>query len=123
MRASRSGVAQDQIQAALGSQVPQCLQGRADQRRPGVALVLEHPRFGQVSPELPGVLAQRRGLRRDRLVLLLPGARYPMAECHLREHRDDFPDPSRFDLVDPIIWRFEQTNAERAEISRSDGSQ
>ena len=37
------GVAQHHVHAALGGQVPQRLQGRADQRRAGMALVLEHP--------------------------------------------------------------------------------
>ncbi len=32
---------------------------------------------GDVKPQLLGVCAQRRGLRRDRLVLLLPGRRHP----------------------------------------------
>ena len=67
------GVDEHHIDAALGREVAQRVQGRADQRRPGVALVLEHPLLGQVSPELPGVLAQRRRLRPDRLVFLLPG--------------------------------------------------
>ena len=42
-----------------------------------MALVLEHPLFRDVKPGLRGVLAQRRGLRPDRLVLLLPGAGDP----------------------------------------------
>ena len=45
------GIAQHHIDAALGGQVTQRLQGRADQRRPGMTLVLEHPLLGQVSPQ------------------------------------------------------------------------
>ena len=78
------GVDEHHIDAALGGQVTQRLQGRADQGRPGMTLVLEHPFFGQVSPELPGVLAQRRGLRPDRLVLLLPGAGDPGVDRRAR---------------------------------------
>src|SRR5712691_11994562 len=40
-------------------------------------LVLEHPLLGDLKPALGSVLAQRRGLRADRLVLLLPGAGHP----------------------------------------------
>src|SRR6478672_10414218 len=42
-----------------------------------MALVFEDPFFRDVKPVLRGVLAQRRGLRPDRLVLLLPGAGDP----------------------------------------------
>src|SRR5215213_5368673 len=60
-----------------GDQVAQPLQRRPHQGGAGVALVFEHPVVGDVKPQLLGVRAQRRGLRRDRLVLLLSGRRHP----------------------------------------------
>ena len=78
------GVAQHHVHAALGGQVPQRLQGRADQRRAGMALVFEDPLLRDVKPGLRGVLAQRRGLRPDRLVLLLPGAGDPGVDRRAR---------------------------------------
>src|SRR5215207_9371187 len=71
------GIDQHHVQAALGGQVPQRLQARTDQRGAGVSLVLEHPLRRNLKPVLRGMLAQRRGLRADRLVLLLPGRRHP----------------------------------------------
>ena len=82
------GVAQHHIHAPLGGQVAQRFQGGADQRRPGVALVLEHPLLRQVSPQLPGVGAQRRRLRADRLVLLLPGAGDPGVDRRARQDQE-----------------------------------
>ena len=51
-------VDQHHVEAALGGQVPQRLQARAGQRRPGVPLVGEHPVFRDVKPAGRGVLAQ-----------------------------------------------------------------
>ena len=42
-----------------------------------MALVVEHPLRRDFKPVLRGVRAQRRGLRADRLVLLLPGRGHP----------------------------------------------
>ncbi|HEX6448997.1 MAG TPA: hypothetical protein VF060_06015 [Trebonia sp.] len=71
-------VDQHHVQTALGGQVPQRLQARPGQRRPGVTLVGEHPVFRDVKPALVGVLAQRGELGADRLVLrLITGASNP----------------------------------------------
>ena len=53
------GIHQHHVHAALGDQVAQRLQGRADQRRARMALVFEDPLFRDVKPGLRGVLAQR----------------------------------------------------------------
>jgi len=66
-------VAQHHIDADPGDHVTQPFQGGAYQRGPGVPLVFEHPLLGQLKSQLLRVGAQRRGLRRDRLVFLLPG--------------------------------------------------
>ena len=55
-----------------GDQVANRLQGRAGQRRARVPLILEQPLPGQVNPQPPGVIAQRRALRADRSIFLLP---------------------------------------------------
>src|SRR6185503_4072432 len=62
----------------------QRLQGRADQGRPGMALILKDPLGRDVKPGLRGVLAQRLSLRPDRLVLLLPGAGDPGVDRRAR---------------------------------------
>ena len=48
-----------------------------DQAGAGVPVVAEHPLLGHIKPQLLGVRAQRRGLRADRLLLLLPGRGHP----------------------------------------------
>ena len=73
-------VDQHHVQAALGGQVPQRLQARPDQRRPGVPLVGEDPLLRDVKPAARGVLAQRGELGADRLVLRLPGAGDPRVD-------------------------------------------
>ena len=70
-------VAQHHIDAALGGQVPQRLERRADQRGAGMPLIFEHPALRHLEPVARGVRAQRRGLRPDRLVFGLPLAGDP----------------------------------------------
>ena len=88
------GVDQHDVEAALGSQVPQRLQARPHQRRPGVALVGEHPLFGHLKPAGLGVVAERGQLGADRLVLRLPGAGDPGVDRRCR-HRFPLPPPGR----------------------------
>src|SRR6266700_2890520 len=78
------GVDEHHIDADPGDHVPQPLQGGPDQRGPRMPLVLEHPLLRQLNPQLPGVGAQRRRLRPDRLVLLLPGAGDPGVDRRAR---------------------------------------
>ena len=76
---------QHHVHAPLGHQVTQRLQGRAHQRGARMTLVFEDPLRRDVKPGLRGVLAQRRGLRPDRLVFLLPGTGDPGVDrraCH-----------------------------------------
>ena len=69
------------VQAALGGQVPQRLQAKPHQRRPGVPLIGENPIFLDVKPARGGVVAQRCEPGADRLVLRLPGAGHPRVRC------------------------------------------
>jgi hypothetical protein len=66
-------VAQHHLDPDPGHQVTQPFQRRPHQSRAGVALVFEHPVVGNLNAQLLGVRAQRRRLRPNRLVLLLPG--------------------------------------------------
>ena len=58
-------VAQHHIDADPGNHIPELFQGRAYQGGSRVPFVFEHPLLRQLHPQLPGVGAQRRGLRRD----------------------------------------------------------
>ena len=71
------GVDQQHVHRDLADQVAQPLQRRADQARPGVPVVFEHPLLRHVQTQLLGVRAQRRGLRADRLVPPSAGPRRP----------------------------------------------
>jgi len=64
------GVDQAARPPELADQVPQPLQGRTDQGGSGVSVVLEHPLFRHVQPQLSGVSTQCRGLGSDRLLFL-----------------------------------------------------
>src|ERR1019366_2659507 len=70
-----------------------------------------HPFLGQLNPELPGVVAQRRGLRPDRLVLLLPGAGDPGAGRRARHGAAFLPGrPGSGPAVVVPEWRRPPTN-------------
>jgi hypothetical protein len=66
------GVTQHHIHSDPGDDIAQPLQRRANEGGPGVSFVFEDPLGGDVKLPLLGVRAQRRGLRCDRLVFLLP---------------------------------------------------
>ena len=86
------GVAEHDVHRHLGHQVPEGVQGRAHQRRARVAVILEHPLFRDVKPQLPGVGAQRLGLGDDRLLLLLPGAGDPRVDRRAGHRGTVLPD-------------------------------
>jgi len=73
-----------------------------------MALVLEHPLLGQLKTLLGGIRAQSRGLRADRLVLLLPGRAHPGVDRRTG-HRSLLPAPgalaSGFAAAEPTSRR------------------
>src|SRR5665811_2212876 len=85
------GVHQQHVHWHLADQVAQPLQRRADQTRPGMAVVFKHPLLRHVQTQAPGVRAQRRGLGPDRLLLLLPGRGDPGIDRCVAHRYDSLP--------------------------------
>ena len=84
------GVDEHHLHRHLGHQVPQLLQRRPHQGGAGMAVIAEHPLLGDIKPQLLGVGAQRRGLRADRLLLLLPGRGHSGVDRRVAHLGDSF---------------------------------
>jgi len=93
------GVDEHHLHRHLRHQIPQLLQGRAHQGGPGVPVIAEHPRRWDLKPQLLGVRAQRRGLRTDRLLLLLPGRGHPGVDRCVAHFGDSPPRWRRHDAA------------------------